>query len=101
MGNLARAFAAALCCVRVGVATLCLRAPRCPSANGIAQTATSESKISALQRRCALMEEFCFFMVLSLVICEIRGSNPRRVLVGVHRGDMVVAKNARARQHFS
>ena len=35
---------------------------RCASANGIAQTATSESRINALQRRCALMEEFCFFI---------------------------------------
>src|SRR5438552_3205357 len=49
-----------------GVATPCLLVPRlrdCASANGIAQTARSESRISALQRRCALIECFvCFFI---------------------------------------
>src|SRR5216117_545560 len=51
------------------LAALCFVVPRlrdCASANGIAQTARSESKMSALQRRCALIEEFCFFIVLSL-----------------------------------
>src|SRR6476646_986666 len=38
------------------LATLCLAVFRCASANGIAQTARSESRMSALQRRCALME---------------------------------------------
>jgi hypothetical protein len=38
--------------------TAALRFPlfRCANANGIAQTASSASRISALQRRCALME---------------------------------------------
>src|SRR5436190_8552713 len=49
-----------------GLATLCLRVPRlrdCASANGIAQTARSESRVSALQRRCALIECLvCFFI---------------------------------------
>ena len=50
----------------VGLAMLCLVVPRlrdCASATGIAHTPISESRISALQRRCALMEELiCFFM---------------------------------------
>src|SRR6266487_6832135 len=48
------------------LATLCLVVPRlrdCASVNGIAHTARSESRISALQSRCALMEcFFCFFI---------------------------------------
>jgi hypothetical protein len=51
-----------------GLATFCLTACRCASANGIAQMATSESRMSALQRRCALIECLvCFFIALSSV----------------------------------
>src|SRR5262249_39486372 len=60
---------------------------RCASANGSAASAVNASRMKALRIICALMEEFCFFMVLCLVICEIRGSNPLRVLVDVHRGE--------------
>jgi len=43
--------------------TLCFVTCRCASANGIAQLARSESRMSVLQRRCALMEGLiCFFM---------------------------------------
>jgi hypothetical protein len=48
-------------------------------ANGIAQTATSASKISVLRIICALVEEFCFFMVFSPVIregVEVERSSP-------------------------
>src|SRR5262249_8158019 len=41
---------------------LCFAAWRCASANGIAQIATSESRINALRRICALMEGVCFFI---------------------------------------
>ena len=38
---------------------------RCASANGVAQIATSESRMSAFRRRCALIEGlFCFFSVV-------------------------------------
>jgi hypothetical protein len=57
--------------VAPGWATFCLTACRCASANGIAQTATSESRINALLRICALIDGLiCFFMVLSLGFCE-------------------------------
>ena len=50
----------------VRLATLRLLIPRpwdCASANGIAQMARSESRMSALRRRCALMEGLiCFFI---------------------------------------
>src|SRR5438477_8893325 len=54
----------------LGFATLRLVLFRCASANGIAQTARSESRMSALQSRCALIEEFCFFIVLSVEFWE-------------------------------
>src|SRR5436309_9221659 len=55
---------------------LCLVALRCANANGIAQTASSASRISALQRKCALMEGLrCFFIVFALVIFEVQGSS--------------------------
>src|SRR5206468_10362858 len=50
----------------------CLTLFRCASANGIAHTATSESRINALQSRCALIEGLiCFFISLALVIFEV------------------------------
>src|SRR6058998_1315951 len=50
----------------------CLTLFRCASANGSAQTATSESRINALQSRCALIEGLiCFFISLALVIFEV------------------------------
>jgi hypothetical protein len=56
-------------------ATLRFVVPRlrdCASANGIALTATSESRINALRRICALIEGLiCFFIVLALVIFEV------------------------------
>src|SRR2546430_14235494 len=63
--------------VAFGLATLCFAVPRlrdCASANGIAQTANSVRRISALQRRCALIEEFCFFIVLSFEFWENSGA---------------------------
>jgi hypothetical protein len=40
---------------------------RCANANGIAQTARSESRISALRRRCALMVGFICFFIFSVL----------------------------------
>ena len=79
---------------------LCLL--RCASANGIAQTARSVRRISALQRRCALIEEFCFFIVLSLSsFGRIPGSNPLRVQMCVHRGEHACSeKHERASRFF-
>src|SRR5438876_1823701 len=55
----------------LGLAAFCLAALRDASANGIAQTARSRSRINALQSRCALIEcLICFFIVLALVIFE-------------------------------
>src|SRR5437762_14210775 len=82
--------------VAFGLATLCFAVPRlrdCASANGIAQTANSVRRISALQRRCVLIEEFCFFIVLSVEFGRIPGSNPLPVQMCVHRGKTFVAKS--------
>ena len=68
---------------------------------GIAQTANSVRRISALQRRCALIEEFCFFIVLSVEFGRIPGSNPLPVQMCVHRGKTFVAKSPRVRQDLS
>ncbi len=78
--------------------TFCLPLFRCASANGIAQTARSVRRISALQRRCALIEEFCFFIVLSLSsFGRIHGSNP----LCVHRGEHTCSeKDERASRFF-
>src|SRR5439155_16207366 len=57
----------------------------CASAKGIAQAASSESRINALQSSCALMEESpCFFMVLAFVVGENHRSNPLRVQTDAH-----------------
>src|SRR5437879_2541473 len=86
----------------LGFATLRLVLFRCASANGIAQTARSESRMSALQSRCALIEEFCFFIVLSLSsFGRIHGSNPLCVQVCVHRGEHACSeKHERASRFF-
>jgi hypothetical protein len=61
------------------LATLCLLVPRlrdCASVNGIAQTASSESRINALRSRCALMDGLaCLF-----IFCwrELESSNHPR-----------------------
>src|SRR5437879_3335766 len=66
---------------------LCLVAFRCPSANGIAQTASSTSRISALQRKCALIEGLrCFFMVLGLLDSRSCGSNLSQIAGAVLGG---------------
>src|SRR5882724_11991117 len=65
----------------VRLATLRLLIPRpwdCASANGIAQMARSESRTSALRRRCALMEGLiCFFIFRAEGFWGISGNNPR------------------------
>src|SRR6266540_5481345 len=61
-GTVFRAFAAAL---RLAVF-------RCASENGIAHTATSERRINALRRICALMVGLiCFFMLFGFVLVQI------------------------------
>src|SRR5881397_614198 len=61
-------------------ATLRFAVPRlrdCASANGIALTATSASRINALRRICALIEGLiCFFISLALVIFEVETDSP-------------------------
>jgi len=73
-----------------GFATLGSIFPRlrdCASANGIAQIARSESRISALRRRCALMEGLiCFFT--------------SRVRCTHHRRNTLLPRNAKFRQAF-
>src|SRR5437899_1062273 len=59
------AVAAALC-----LAALRFVVFRWASENGIAHTATSESRINALRIRCALMVVLIFFFILGLVLCS-------------------------------
>src|SRR5207249_11673507 len=58
-----------------GLATLRLVVFRCASENGIAHMATSESRINALRRICALMVGLiCFFMLVWCCPCSNTGS---------------------------
>src|SRR5438094_9355829 len=89
----------------LGLATLCLVVPRlrdCASANGMAQMARSRSRMSALQRRCALIEEFCFFIVLSLEFWEnSRKQSAGGTNVRTSWGNTLIAKNQKRRQDLS
>src|SRR5207302_837638 len=67
--------AAGIGCV-AGLLTLGFAVFCCASANGIAQTARSESRMSALQRRCALMEGLICFFTSRVRVCTHHRRNP-------------------------
>jgi hypothetical protein len=90
-------------CSAPGIAGLTTTTPRLPPRDGedLKPEASSTADIDTSDRAMTIWSaetprEFLvcfFFMVLSLVICEIRGSNPLRIQARVHRGEDAFSRN--------
>src|SRR5438876_230636 len=71
-----------------GLITLGFAAFRCASANDVAQMARSESRMSALRRRCALTEGLICFFTSRVRVCTH------------HRRNTLLPQNAKLHQDF-